>query len=67
MTEIDAIRLNFSPGSLVALNVILAFVMFGVALDMRLADFKGITSTPRAVRWGRLALLPMRARPPRST
>ena len=32
MTEIDAIRLNFSPESLVALNFILAFVMFGVAL-----------------------------------
>ena len=64
MTEIDAIRLNFSPGSLVALNVILAFVMFGVALDMKLADFKGITSAPRAVLIGMLAqfvLLPATA------
>lgn len=49
MTEIDAVRLNFSPESLVALNVILALVMFGVALDMKLADFKGIGSAPRAV------------------
>jgi BASS family bile acid:Na+ symporter len=49
MTEIDAVRLNFSPESLVALNVILALVMFGVALDMKLEDFKGIGSAPRAV------------------
>lgn len=64
MTEIDAIRLNFSPGSLVALNVILAFVMFGVALDMKPADFKGITSAPRAVLIGMLSqflLLPATA------
>ena len=48
MTEIDAVRLNFNPQSLVALNVILALVLFGVALDMKLDDFKGITAAPRA-------------------
>jgi BASS family bile acid:Na+ symporter len=64
MTEIDAIRLNFSPESLVALNFILAFVMFGVALDMRPADFKGITAAPKAVLIGMAAqflLLPATA------
>jgi BASS family bile acid:Na+ symporter len=64
MTEIDAIRLNFSPESLVALNFILAFVMFGVALDMKPADFKGITAAPRAVLIGMVAqflLLPAAA------
>jgi BASS family bile acid:Na+ symporter len=49
MTELDAVRLNFSPESLVALNFVLAFVMFGVALDMRWSDFRGITAAPRAV------------------
>jgi len=49
VTEIDAVRLNFSPESLVALNFVLAFVMFGVALDMKLEDFRGITAAPRAV------------------
>jgi BASS family bile acid:Na+ symporter len=49
MTELDAVRLNFSPESLVALNFILAFVMFGVALDMQWSDFRGITAAPRAV------------------
>ena len=64
MIEIDAVRLNFSPESLVALNFILAFVMFGVALDMKPADFKGITAAPRAVLIGMVAqflLLPAAA------
>jgi hypothetical protein len=33
MTEIDAVRLHFTPESLIALDVVLAFVLFGVALD----------------------------------
>jgi BASS family bile acid:Na+ symporter len=64
MTELDAVRLNFSPESLVALNFVLAFVMFGVALDMKPEDFKGITAAPRAVLIGMLSqflLLPAAA------
>jgi BASS family bile acid:Na+ symporter len=64
MSGIDAVRLNFSPESLVGLNLILALVMFGVALDMKVADFKGIASAPRAVLIGLLAqfvLMPMTA------
>jgi bile acid:Na+ symporter, BASS family len=55
MNELDAVRLNFSPGSLIALDVILAFVLFGVALDMRVADFKGILTSPRGTLIGLLA------------
>jgi BASS family bile acid:Na+ symporter len=47
MNGIDAVRLNFSPESLVALDVILALVLYGVALDIRLADFRGVASAPR--------------------
>jgi BASS family bile acid:Na+ symporter len=64
MTELDAVQLNFSPESLVALNFILACVMFGVALDMQWEDFRGITAAPRAVLIGMLAqflLLPATA------
>ena len=64
MNELDAVRLNFSPESLVALNFVLAFVMFGVALDMKFEDFKGIKAAPRAVLIGMLAqflLLPAAA------
>jgi BASS family bile acid:Na+ symporter len=54
MTEIDAVRLNFNPESLIGLNVILALVLFGVALDMKASDFKGIVNAPRATLMGLL-------------
>jgi BASS family bile acid:Na+ symporter len=55
MNEIDAVRLNFTPESLVVLDVILAFVLFGVALDMRVRDFKGILTAPRGTLIGLFA------------
>jgi BASS family bile acid:Na+ symporter len=55
MTEIDAVRLHFTPESLIALDVVLAFVLFGVALDMKVEDFKGIVSAPRGTVIGILA------------
>jgi BASS family bile acid:Na+ symporter len=61
MTEIDLVRLNFSPQSLTALNFILAFVLFGVALDMKVSDFRGIANAPRATLvglMGQFVLLP---------
>lgn len=39
MASIDSITLNFSPESLVLMNVVIGFIMFGVALDMRPRDF----------------------------
>lgn len=54
MGEIDAVRLNFNPASLVALNAILALVLFGVALDMKWSDFTSIRSAPRGTLIGLL-------------
>jgi len=48
MSEIDLVRLNFSPQSLAVLNGILALVLFGVALDMKVSDFKAVAAAPRA-------------------
>ena len=42
MTDIDAIQINFNQDQVVLLNFLLAFIMFGVALDIRMADFKAI-------------------------
>lgn len=42
----DHIRLNFSPAGLQVLNITLAFVMFGVALDIKLAHFKKLLLNP---------------------
>jgi len=44
----DAIRLNFSPASLHALNFALAFVMFGVALEIKLDHFKKLFLSPKS-------------------
>lgn len=54
MSEIDLVRLNFSPEALGVLNVILALVLFGVALDMRVSDFRGVAAAPRATLIGML-------------
>jgi BASS family bile acid:Na+ symporter len=54
MSEIDAVRLNFNPQSLALLNIILGLVMFGVALDLKLSDFRGVFSLPRATLIGML-------------
>ena len=49
MSELDAVRLNFSPHTLQLLNAILAVVMFGVALDLRSEDFRRVVQNPRPV------------------
>ncbi len=49
MTEIDLVRLNFNPQSLWALNAIIGLVMFGVALDLKVADFKAVLVMPKPV------------------
>ena len=45
---VDAIRLNFSPQNLVALNAVIGLMMFGMALDLTLDDFKRIIQSPKA-------------------
>ena len=59
---LDEVKLNFSPGSLVTLNAILALMMFGVSLSLRPADFKRIIRSPQAPAIGLFAqcvLLPL--------
>ncbi len=45
---LDHVRLNFSPAGLFALNVVIAFVMFGVALDIKLNHFKDVILKPKS-------------------
>ena len=47
MENIDALRINFSPDQLILLNFCLGFLMFGVALDIKLRDFKQLFQNPR--------------------
>jgi BASS family bile acid:Na+ symporter len=58
---LDAIQLDFEPGRLLALNIILAILMFCVALDLRLEDFREVLRAPRGPLAGiaaQLLLLP---------
>ncbi len=45
---LDELKLNFSLGGLVILNITLAFIMFGVALDVNLKDFRNIFTHPKS-------------------
>jgi BASS family bile acid:Na+ symporter len=46
--NIDKVVLNFDSGSLFLLNILLGFIMFGVALDLKAEDFKRILLHPKA-------------------
>lgn len=62
MESIDSILINFDADKMVLLNICLAFIMFGVALDMKLADFKFLKTNPSKALVGlcsQLILLPL--------
>lgn len=46
--NVDEIVLNFAPGSLLILNVVLGLIMFGIALDVEPRDFKVVLAHPKA-------------------
>ncbi|BFP42296.1 bile acid:sodium symporter family protein [Flavobacteriaceae bacterium GF1] len=59
---IDNVHINFDTKSLWALNVALALVMFGIALEIRMDDFKQLLKSPKLVLTGVLSqfiLLPL--------
>jgi len=47
MESLDAVRINFNPEQLVLLNICLAFIMFGIALDIKISDFNRLIKSPR--------------------
>jgi Predicted Na+-dependent transporter len=47
MSEIDAVRINFSAQNLLLLNVSLGLIMFGVALNLTVEDFRRLVRNPR--------------------
>lgn len=44
----EAVSINFNPESLIALNAMIAVMMFGVSLELRASDFKRILLNPKA-------------------
>ncbi len=62
MENIDAIQINFNQDSVFVLNLSLAFLMFAVALDIKLEDFKNVLRNPKLPLIGlisQLILLPL--------
>lgn len=51
-TGIDAIQLNFSQDNVYILNICLALIMYGVALDLKPQDFFDVVKFPKAVLLG---------------
>ena len=45
---VDQIRLNFNPQGLLVINIAIGLMMLGVALDLKLEDFKRIIISPKA-------------------
>jgi bile acid:Na+ symporter, BASS family len=52
LSTIDQIRLNFSDGGLLYMNITLAIIMFGVALGIKTEHFRNIFLYPRSALLG---------------
>ncbi len=52
---VDALQLNFNAEALGVLNIALAIVMYGVALNLKISDFKELLRQPKAALLGILA------------
>ena len=49
LESLNALTINFGGGGMAIVNVILAFVMFGVALGIKLQTFKDVFKNPKSV------------------
>lgn len=54
MAPIDQVQLSFNPQTLTLLNTVLGLVMFGVALELKVDDFRAALKTPKALALGLL-------------
>lgn len=63
MHNIDEIvRIDFSPETALIMNICIGFLMFGIALDMKISDFRKILEYPKSVAVGltsQLIILPV--------
>lgn len=57
MDPIDQVVINFSPDKLFFLNICLGFLLFGVALDIQVSDFKKVAQSPKSVLVGMVSQL----------
>lgn len=55
LSAMDAAKLEFSQGGLLVLNITIAIIMFGVALEIKVSHFKELFKKPKPVIVGVLA------------
>lgn len=55
MHPVDTLQLHFNPDQMLILNAAMAFLMFSVALDIRLEDFRRVVQFPKSIGVGILA------------
>ena len=49
LESLNALSINFGQGGMAIVNIILAFIMFGVALGIRVQTFKDVFKNPKSV------------------
>lgn len=54
LESLNSVTINFGEASMMIVNIILAFVMFGVALGIKIQTFKDIVKNPKSVIVGAL-------------
>ena len=54
LLQLDPIKINFSESGSLILNIVLALIMFGIALGMRIEQFKVLMQSPKPVVIGAL-------------
>lgn len=52
LLQLDPIKINFSASGMHAINIILSFIMFGVALGIKPAEFKTLIKQPKSLIFG---------------
>ena len=52
LKSLDSIELNFNEPGLFLMNIAIAFIMFGVALNLKTDHFKNVLKSPKAVAVG---------------
>lgn len=55
LANIDEVTLNFSDSSLLILNVVIAVIMLGIAMDTKVSDFREVRHMPKAMGAGIVA------------
>ena len=55
LSTLDKVRLNFNGNSMLIVNIALAIIMFGVALDIEVSQFKEVLRKPKSLLVGMLS------------